>query len=204
MKSRIRLLLGLAIAVLPLTAGDCLTTAKDLEVVIHGNADFTFHPSGAAGTHSGSATVDFAPILHSAFSDLGPDSVVSVSVENAYWHVTRNNGDASTRVTGGIQLDRLGTAAAPKAAVDLIPPTSIMLGNFTGDFVPAPLSEAGVGLLNTGFIDYVDSWNMGSPINSLNYRFDWSVTSSEAVDFQFDVKVKFTAVGKQSVDVPNL
>ncbi len=203
MKNKAWILLGLAAALLPLTASDCLTKSKAVDVVLHGDATFTFHPSGAAGTHSGSQSVDFAPLLHQAFEDLGTDSVVSVSVETAFWHVTQNNGSASAQVTGGVQVDRLA-AAAPKAAVDLIPATTLTLGDYTGDFTPAPLAAAGVGLLNAGFNDYVDSWNAGSPIAGLTYRFDWTVTSSEAVDFQFQVKVKFTAVGKKGVEVPEI
>ena len=200
MKTKLLIFLALAAAMLTFTAESCFVSTKTIEVPVRGDADLEFHATGTSD--SDTETVDFTGLMEDLEDDSEFDELLSAHIENGYWRVTRNEGSPSTEIGGSITVHREGSAAP---AVPLINYTEIDIATVTGDFVVAPLSPAGVSLLNSGFDEYLDAKADGLPPPSLRYVFTWTSSASPApVDFYWEGKVKFILVGLTEVDVPEL
>lgn len=200
MRTKLLIFLALAAAMLTFTAESCFISTKTIEVPVRDDAELEFHATGTSDSKS--ETIDFTELMTDLEDDSEFDELVSANIESGYWRVTRNNGSASTVVSGQLTVRREGSAAP---AVSLISYTSVAIADVSGDFGVAPLNAAGVDLLNNGFDEYLQAKALGNPVPSLRYVFTWTSSASPApVDFYWEGKVKFVLVGLTEVDVPEL
>jgi hypothetical protein len=202
MKRRIVLMLALVGAFLSLTADSCLLSTKKIEVPVRGSGDMLFTAQGNEADDSDTDVIDFAGLIQDLENDSDFDELLSAHIENGYWRVARNDGAASTVVSGTLTVQREGFAAPP---VPLISYTSVPIAAALGTFQLAPLDSEGVNLLNQGFDQYLQAKAQGQPLPNLEYRFFWTSHSDTVpVDFDWEGKVKFTLVGLTKVDVPEV
>jgi hypothetical protein len=200
MKNKLLIFLALAAAMVTFTAESCFVSTKEVEVPVRGEGDLEFHATGTSDSKT--ETIDFTQLMEDLESDSAFDALVSANIENGYWHVTRNQGDPHTMLTGHLTVQREGSAAP---AVSLIDYTSIDVADVSGDFVVAPLNAAGVNLLNAGFDEYLQAKAADTALPNLRFVFTWTSSASPApVDFYWEGKVKFVLVGLTTVDVPEL
>ncbi len=200
MKTKLLIFLALAAAMVTFTAESCFISTKEVEVPVRGEGDLEFHATGTSDSRQ--ETIDFTALMEDLENDSDFDKLVSAHIENGYWRVTRNLGSASTVMSGNLTVQREGSAAP---AVALIAYTSIDIADVSGDFVVAPLTAAGVSLLNAGFDEYLLAKANETALPNLRFVFTWNSSATPApVDFYWEGKVKFTMVGLTVVDVPEL
>jgi hypothetical protein len=197
------LLLMLFGAFLALTAEDCLLENTDVEIPLRDDVILEFTSQGAVDADID--TVNFGQTLQDVEddSDSSIDTLVAITVEGVYWRLAEdgNRGSPDTEVNGTITVRRQSTGESEVAvtfsnlAIETVP-----------DFVrPDNLREEAIDLLLAGFDEYVAARNAGLPIPNLIYEFEWSTSGApEPVDFDWEVKVDFTIVGKFSIEVPDL
>lgn len=211
MRTRIWIILALAAVMLSSTAADCILETKEIEVPVRSSEDMLFTTSGGS-EHSGSEIVEFTDDLIEMEAENAFDKLVSAHIETGYWRVAENRGDADLVISGSVTVTRLGVTKGGLQDVSqtatLISYQAVPIASVLGPFKVAPLTEAGVNLLNAGFDEYLQARALGQPIPNLTYRFDWSgvATSSSStpnVDFDWEGRVKFALVGLVEVDVPD-
>ncbi|NNF06939.1 MAG: hypothetical protein HKN21_09280 [Candidatus Eisenbacteria bacterium] len=218
MRNRFLIAIGLMSIFFACTAENCVVETKEVEVPARSGEEVTFTTAGSS-QHMDSEIVDFVPTLLDLEEENAFDALLSAHIENGFWRVEENRGDADLTISGSVSVTRLNPSPEggiiPVAQTEtLISYQSVPIASVLGPFQVAPLNAAAIALLNDGFNEYLQAraaQKLGENVTlpDLQYQFSWSGTASSSnanpnVDFDWQAKVKFTLVGVVSVDVPEV
>lgn len=204
MTKKLWILLALGAGLITLTADDCLTETKTIEVPVAFDTEYGFKAvdDNVDGDTSDSdfEIIDVRQELMDAEEDedLEDYDLESAVLESGWWRVTNLLvGDASLTISGTVTVTRLETGAS----ANLIDYSAVLVGDVLGEeYSLAPLTMAGVEILNDALADYID--NRDNP-PAITLRFDWAGTASdEPYNFCWDGLLKITITGLVEVDAP--
>jgi hypothetical protein len=196
---------GLLVLCLSLTGETC-TVDKTIEVTVGAEVITKFEARGRINTFDDDRTVDVSSDadIRQILEDNGFDDEVVAYIEGAFVRVIKQDNNATDRtVTGTVTVERGTGGGTP---VDLIRDQSAAVNDSSlATWVPVPLESAGVSLMNTALAQYLVDLYFGDPNPEepvLTFHID-GVSTPQGVrsDFDWEVKVIMTLVGKRTVTV---
>lgn len=196
---------GLSLLSLSVTGSTCLVD-KTIEVTAGAEITAEFEARGIVNTFDETRTVDVSTDadLRQVLDDNGFEDEVVAYIEGAFVRVIRKDASATDRtVTGSVTVQK-GTGGGTE--LDLIQNRTVAVNDSAlATWTPVPLETAGVTLLNQALADYLLDVYVGAPAPRVPVlTFHSSGTSDPQgvrSDFDWEVKVVMTLVGKKDVTV---
>jgi hypothetical protein len=196
---------GLFVLCLTLTGETC-TVDKTIEVTAGAEVIAQFEARGQINTFDESRTVDLATDadLREILEDNGFEDEVVAYIESAFVRVIkRDNGAAGRTVTGTVTVE---TGSGGGTPVNLILNQSAQINDEAlAEWTAVPLESAGVNLINAALTQYLleiylENPNPQEPV--LTFHVNGVSTPQDVTsDFDWEVKVVMTLVGKKEITV---
>ena len=190
---------GLVVLCLGLTGQTCLEE-KGVDIVVGANVIAAFEARGSENVYSDETVVNLTDEadIERILEDNGFDDKVLGRIESAFYRVVKQDQGASDRtVSGEITVD--GNTLIAYQSVWVNDPT-------LADWTPAPLTQAGVDYINQRLEQYFTDIFLGNPLTDpvVTFRIEGTSTpATVATNFDWEVRVKLTLVGKKYVKVPD-
>lgn len=187
--------IGLAVLFIGLSGSTC-TEERSVQVVVTADILYPLTATGSDNTYSGQSTVslqseiDLDEILEE--NDL--ESIDQVTVQAAFYRVTRPDAVASRTITGSVSVCQ-GTSCTPQT---LITYQSVLVADpDLADWTAVPLEAAGVAVLNSA----LEQLRSGGSVLVTASTTGTSTPIDQATSFDYEVMVRLNVVGTALVEV---
>lgn len=185
--------------------GETCTEERGIDVVVGAEVVAAFEARGILNTFNDQVTVNIATDadIKQILEDNGFEDRVIANIEAAFVKVVKRDTNATDRtVTGSVTVSPAGI----NAPVPLITNASEAVNDESlADWKPVPLEAAGVNLINEALLNYLlDIYNGVANPREPNLTFAITGVCSPPnvqTDFDWEVKVRMTLVGKKEVTV---
>lgn len=176
-----------------------------VELALGGSVTLPWQARGVTNTYNDTETydlgsgLDLGALLNDA--DVDASDVTSVKISGIFYRVTVPDPNAGRTIENGtVTAQRQGTGA-----VGLITDFDADVSSATG-WIAAPLSNAGVAMLNGILADALTSAKNGTPIPNGNVTYTVSgasIPSTATTNFDWELKINVSIVGKFELQVLN-
>ena len=203
MKTILRtLLIVLGLGVLLSLASGCLVEEKVIELVLTGESSAEFVVDDTDAAFEETAVVELgdkiADILDSA--NLGRDEVGSAHLSGVDFEVLTLDGTHDWQISGAIDVER----DASGNFVQLLAYTSQSVEAALGVRQAAPLTAAGVSLINQALADFLAGASPVLTLRVANGDVAPTPCASDPITFTWRVTLMLQVTGEQTLDVPQL
>ena len=178
--SLLLLLLGLIVA-----SSNCIMEDRTVELVFSDSTCVDFYESHTNATFYGDpVTVWYTDELNQILqdNDVSRDDIVAIKLVSASYGVTNFTQQHDWTISGSVTVERIDESEGP---FPLITYTSQSVTGALNKTIPAQLDSAGVALIDSAFVDFINGGNpilefqvVNSAVNPLPSRidpiqFDW-------------------------------
>lgn len=191
---------GLLVLCLGLTGETCIEE-KGIDLVVGANVTALFEARGSENVYSDDTVVNLTEDadIQQILEDNGFDDKVLGRIESAFYRVVKQDAGAEDRtISGQITVD--GNTLIEYQSVWVNDPA-------LADWTPVPLTQAGVDYINDRLEEYFQDIFLGNPPTEPVVTFSTSGTSTPMdvdTNFDWEIRLKLTLVGKKYVDVPEI
>ncbi|MBD3161387.1 MAG: hypothetical protein GF346_04205 [Candidatus Eisenbacteria bacterium] len=191
---------GFLVLCLGLTGETCLEE-KGIDVVVGANVTALFEARGSENVYNDQTVVNLTEDadIQQILEDNGFDEKVVGRIESAFYRVVKQDAGAPDRtVSGEITVD--GNTLIEYQSVWVNDPE-------LADWTAAPLTQEGVDYINQILETYFTDIFLGNVPTDPVVTFSISGTSTPTnveTNFDWEIRVKLTLVGKQYVEVPEI
>lgn len=198
--SLLLLLLGLILGL-----SNCIMEDRTVELVVSGSTCVDFSQFDTTATfHSDPAIVYYTDELDQILqdNDVSRDDIVAIKLVSASYGVTNNFDQHDWTISGSITVARIdfGHIQGP---VDLVTYTSQSVSDALGKTVPARLDSAGVAIMDSAFVDFINGVNPILVFQVVNGSVVPSPNESDPIQFDWNACIWVDFVTKTDLEVPD-
>jgi hypothetical protein len=187
-------------ALLPLASG-CLVEEKIIELVLTGETSVEFSYDDTDEIFEDTAVIQLGDKIDDILTgaNLGRDEVGSAHVSGVDYEVLSFEGSHDWLISGAIEVDRDGGGF-----VSLLDYTSQSVQEALGVRQGAPLTAAGVDLINQALADFLEGQSPVLTLRVANGDVEPDPSQGDPITFSWRVTLMLQVTAEQTLDVPQL
>jgi hypothetical protein len=188
-------------SLLAMTNG-CILKKKVLDIVINNAAYVDFHENHDSGTFTTSATIPLGPAVDEALSgtDYSRSDIKSARIVSGSYGVLEFSHDHDWKVSGSITVERVDE---PTGTVTLIAYDAQSIQEALGEKILAPLTPAGVSLLNQALEDFIGGKNPVLTFAVVNSDVNPNPSTVDPIVFDWRAWIVIQVIAQGTFDVPD-